>query len=116
MSVDSVFVHKMWNDYELSKMIGEDIPFAMLSDPGGSIGRMYGVYDEDSGVETRGRFIIDPDGNVRDSRFSRLLWAETLAKPSGRSELSSTYAPQKALKPCLRAGNLVRRLSSPTLT
>lgn len=77
MSVDSVFVHKMWNDYELSKMIGEDIPFAMLSDPGGSIGRMYGVYDEDSGVETRGRFIIDPDGNVQGF--------EVLTPPVGRN-------------------------------
>lgn len=26
---------------------------------------MYGVYDEDAGVEMRGRFIIDPDGNVQ---------------------------------------------------
>ncbi len=77
MSVDSVFVHKMWNDHELSKMIGKDIPFAMLSDPGGSIGRMYGVYDEDSGVETRGRFIIDPDGDVQGF--------EVLTPPVGRN-------------------------------
>ncbi len=61
MSVDSVYVHKIWNDHELSKMIGKDIPpFPMLSDQDGKIGKMYGIYDEDSGVETRGgRFIID---------------------------------------------------------
>ncbi|MBN2075727.1 MAG: redoxin domain-containing protein [Dehalococcoidales bacterium] len=46
-------------------MINKDIPFAMLSDQDGSIGKMYGIYDEDSGVETRGRFIIDPDGNIQ---------------------------------------------------
>ncbi len=64
VSVDSVFVHKMWNEHELSKMIGKDVPFPMLSDQDGSIGRMYGIYDEDGGVETRGRFLIDPDGVV----------------------------------------------------
>jgi alkyl hydroperoxide reductase subunit AhpC len=65
VSVDSIYVHKMWNDYELLKMINKDMPFPMLSDQDGSIGKMYGIYDEDSGVETRGRFIIDPDGNIQ---------------------------------------------------
>lgn len=55
----------MWNDHELSKMINKDVPFPMLSDQDGSIGKMYGIYDEDSGVNTRGRFIIDPDGNIQ---------------------------------------------------
>ncbi|MBP7518018.1 MAG: redoxin domain-containing protein, partial [Desulfobulbus sp.] len=32
MSVDSVFVHKMWDDHELSKMVNGGIPFPMLSD------------------------------------------------------------------------------------
>ena len=64
-SVDSIYVHKMWNEHELSKMINKDIPFAMLSDQDGSIGKIYGIYDDDTGVETRGRFIIDPDGNIQ---------------------------------------------------
>ena len=64
-SVDSIYVHKMWNDYELSKIINRDIPFPMLSDQDGCIGKLYGIYDDDSGVETRGRFIIDPDGNIQ---------------------------------------------------
>lgn len=37
----------------------------MVSDQGGKIGRLYGVYDEASGVDFRGRFIIDPDGIVQ---------------------------------------------------
>ena len=37
----------------------------MLSDSGGRIGRVYGVYDEESGVDIRGRFLIDPDGVVQ---------------------------------------------------
>lgn len=77
MSVDSTFVHKMWNDTELSKMIGKDIPYPMLSDQDGSIGKLYGIYDEDSGVETRGRFIIDPDGIVQAF--------EVLTPPVGRN-------------------------------
>ncbi len=65
VSVDSVFVHKIWNENELSKMLGKDVPFPMLSDQNGNVGRLYGVYNEEEGVETRGRFLIDPDGIVQ---------------------------------------------------
>ncbi len=37
----------------------------MLSDSGGRIGTIYGVYDEEAGVNIRGRFIIDPDFVIR---------------------------------------------------
>ena len=77
MSVDSVFVHKMWNDNELSKMVKGGVPYAMMSDAGGKIGTIYGIYDEVGGVETRGRFIIDPDGNVQAF--------EVLTPPVGRN-------------------------------
>jgi alkyl hydroperoxide reductase subunit AhpC len=65
MSTDSRFVHKVWQEHELSKMIEGGYPFPMLSDPGGKIGRIYGVYDEAAGVDIRGRFIIDSDFTVR---------------------------------------------------
>jgi alkyl hydroperoxide reductase subunit AhpC len=77
MSIDSMFVHKMWNDDELSKMVKGGIPFPMLSDAGGRVGRVYGVYDENAGVETRGRFIIDPDGVIQGY--------EVLTPPVGRN-------------------------------
>ncbi|MBV5317083.1 MAG: redoxin domain-containing protein, partial [Desulfobulbaceae bacterium] len=77
MSVDSVFVHKMWNDHELSKMVAGGIPFSMLSDGGGKVGTAYGVYDEDAGVENRGRFIIDPNGIIQGY--------EVLTPPVGRN-------------------------------
>ena len=77
MSVDSVFVHKMWNEKELSKMVDGGIPYAMCSDGGGKVGTIYGIYDEDAGVETRGRFIIDPDGIVQGY--------EVLTPPVGRN-------------------------------
>jgi len=76
MSVDSIYVHKMWNDNELSKMVKGGVPFPMLSDGGGKVGAAYGIYDEDVGVLNRGRFIIDPDGVVQGY--------EVLTPPVGR--------------------------------
>ena len=65
VSTNSKFVHKMWEEMELSKMIGGNMPFPMLSDGNGHIGTKYGVYDEGGGVNLRGRFIIDPDGVIQ---------------------------------------------------
>ncbi len=65
ISTDSRFSHKIWNEDELSKMVKGGIPFPMLSDQGGRIGRAYGVYDKAAGVDIRGRFLIDPDGIIQ---------------------------------------------------
>jgi alkyl hydroperoxide reductase subunit AhpC len=65
MSVDSRFSHKIWQEEELSKMVAGGVPFPLLSDPSGRIGRVYGVYDEEGAVDIRGRFIIDPDGVIQ---------------------------------------------------
>jgi len=89
VSVDSIFVHKMWNDHELSKMVDGGIPYPMLSDSGGHVGSLYGVYDEEAGVENRGRFIIDPDGNVQGF--------EVLTPPVGRN-VSETLRQIKAFQ------------------
>jgi peroxiredoxin (alkyl hydroperoxide reductase subunit C) len=76
VSVDSVFVHKMWNDHELSKMVDGGVPFHMVSDAAGNVGKVFGVYNENLGVELRGRFIIDPDGVIQAM--------EVLTPPVGR--------------------------------
>ena len=65
LSTDSRFVHKIWQEEELSKMVKGGVRFPMLSDAGGKIGSIYGVYDEAAGVDIRGRFIIDPDFVIR---------------------------------------------------
>jgi len=65
ISTDSRFTHKIWQEQELSKMVSGGVPFPMLSDAGGRIGAIYGVYDEAAGVDIRGRFIIDPDFVIR---------------------------------------------------
>jgi alkyl hydroperoxide reductase subunit AhpC len=64
-STDSRFVHKIWQEQELSKMVPGGFPFPMLSDAGGRIGSVYGIFDEAGGVDVRGRFLIDPDGVVQ---------------------------------------------------
>ncbi len=89
ISVDSPEVHKMWNEHELSKMVGKDIPFAMASDQGGSIGTDYGIYSEENGIDTRGRFIIDPDGVIQGF--------EVLSPPVGRN-VSETLRQFKAFQ------------------
>lgn len=58
-------------------MLGEDVPFPMLSDQNGKIGRLYGIYDEESGTSNRGRFIIDPDGIIQAF--------EVMTSPVGRN-------------------------------
>ena len=64
-SIDTKFTHKIWDETELSKLVKGGIPYPMIWDVGGQIGRMYGVYDEKSGLNGRGVFIIDPDGNIQ---------------------------------------------------
>ena len=77
ISTDSRFSHKIWQEGELSKMVPGGVPYPMLSDPNGRIGQVYGVFDEEAGVDIRGRFIIDPDGIIQA--------AETLTPPVGRN-------------------------------
>ena len=49
----------------------------MVSDGAGSLGRVYGVYDEGNGVNIRGRFLIDPDGVIQAM--------EVMTPPVGRN-------------------------------
>jgi peroxiredoxin (alkyl hydroperoxide reductase subunit C) len=77
VSTDSHHVHRAWQEAELSKMVPGGLPFPMLADPQGRIGSLFGVYDEEAGVDLRGSFIIDPDGVLQA--------AEIVAPSVGRS-------------------------------
>jgi len=77
ISVDTVYTHKVWQEGELSKMVPGGLPYPMLSDLGGKIGMLYGVHDEDLGLNLRGRFLIDPDGVIQAM--------EVLAPATGRN-------------------------------
>ena len=89
LSTDSRFIHKMWQEHELSKMVDGGVPFPMLSDAGGRVGKAYGLFDEDAGVETRGRFIIDPDGVLQGY--------EVLTPPVGRN-VNETFRQVQAFQ------------------
>lgn len=89
VSVDSHFVHKMWNDHELVKMVEGGVPFHMASDQAGNIGRAYGVWDEGQGIELRGRFLIDPDGVIQAM--------EVMTPPVGR-KLAETIRQVQAFQ------------------
>ena len=57
-------------------MTKDGIPWPMIADGAGNLGKVYGVYDEANGVNIRGRFLIDPDGVVQAM--------EVLTPPVGR--------------------------------
>lgn len=89
VSVDSHFVHKMWNDHELVKMVEGGVPFHMAADQAGNVGRAYGVWDETQGIELRGRFLIDPDGIIQAM--------EVMTPPVGR-KLAETIRQVQAFQ------------------
>ena len=95
ISADSVHSHKMWAETSPAitsalKETGRKFPpMPMVADPTFEIGRKYGVVDENEGVETRGRFIVDPDGIVRGY--------EVLNATVGRN-LAETFRQLQAFK------------------
>ena len=113
VSVDSQFVHKVWDEEELQKMVDGGIPFPMASDGSGAIGQVYGVYDEAAGVDIRGRFIIDPDGVIQamevltpavgrnlDETFRQVQAFQLVRKSKGTEATPSGWTPGKpTLKP-----------------
>jgi alkyl hydroperoxide reductase subunit AhpC len=89
ISTDTHFSHWMWK--KTSPTI-KDVPFAMASDPSGSVSRAYGVWNAKSGLNQRGRFIIDPDGVV--------MAVEVVTGPVGRNvdELIRQIKAMQAVK------------------
>ncbi|MBD98146.1 MAG: alkyl hydroperoxide reductase subunit C, partial [Candidatus Marinamargulisbacteria bacterium] len=61
VSTDTHFTHKAWHD--ASDTI-KKIKYPMLADPTGSFSRAFGVYDEQTGLDYRGTFVVNPEGNI----------------------------------------------------
>lgn len=55
----------------------KNVTYPMASDPSGAVSRAYGVWQAESGLNQRGRFIINPKGTI--------MAVEVLAGPIGRS-------------------------------
>ena len=67
VSTDTKFTHLAWREHE--KELAR-VNYPMGSDPTGKVGRMFGVYDEGSGLTLRGTFIINPDGVLLGSEVN----------------------------------------------
>jgi alkyl hydroperoxide reductase subunit AhpC len=59
VSTDTEYVHKAWQENE--KALAQ-VRYPMGADPSGRLARLFGVYDEDTGLALRGTFIINPEG------------------------------------------------------
>ena len=111
VSTDSRFSHKIWQEEELAKMVPGGVPYPMLSDAGGKIGAVYGVYDDLAGVNIRGRFIIDPDGVIQGmevltpsvgrnvAELIRQVKAFQLVRQTGEATPSGWQPGKPTLKP-----------------
>ena len=67
VSTDTHFVHMAWKNDE--KLLA-NVRYPMGADPTGKVTRLFGVYDEESGLALRGTFIISPDGIVVGSEVN----------------------------------------------
>lgn len=67
VSTDTKFVHLAWQRDE--KML-EKVKYPMGSDPTGTVSRLFGVYDEETGLDLRGTFIINPEGTLLNTEVN----------------------------------------------
>jgi NADH-dependent peroxiredoxin subunit C len=67
VSTDTKFVHLAWQRSE-KELAG--VKYPMGSDPTGKLSRMFGVYDEATGLALRGAFIISPDGTLLNAEIN----------------------------------------------
>jgi peroxiredoxin (alkyl hydroperoxide reductase subunit C) len=74
ISTDTHFSHWMWK--KTSPTV-KNVQYPIAGDPSGAVSRAYGVWQKDSGLNQRGRFIINPDGII--------MGVEVLAGPVGRN-------------------------------
>jgi alkyl hydroperoxide reductase subunit AhpC len=67
VSCDTKFVHLAWKKSE-----GElaDVKYPMGSDTTGNLSRMFGVYDDATGLALRGTFILSPDGKLMNAEVN----------------------------------------------
>ncbi|RMH79573.1 MAG: peroxiredoxin [Acidobacteria bacterium] len=67
VSTDTKYTHLAWQRWE--KLL-EKVRFPMGADPTGKVSRLFGVYDENTGLALRGTFIINPDGILVGSEIN----------------------------------------------
>ncbi len=58
VSTDTKYTHLAW---QATEKLLENVRYPMGADPTGRVSRLFGVYDENTGLALRGTFIINPD-------------------------------------------------------
>lgn len=87
VSTDTKFVQSSWQQ---SEKLLEGVKFTMAADPTGKVSRIFGVYDEETGLALRGTFIISPAGKLVSSEVSYYNVARS-AKELVRKVEANTY-------------------------
>ena len=67
ISTDTKYTHLAWKDAE--KLLAT-LQYPMGADRTGEVSRLFGVYDEKTGLALRGTFIINPDGLLVSSEVN----------------------------------------------
>ena len=67
VSTDTKFSHMAWHQ---SEKLMEGVKFPMGADPTGKVSKMFGIYDENTGLALRGTFIINPEGKLIGSEVN----------------------------------------------
>jgi alkyl hydroperoxide reductase subunit AhpC len=95
-----VELHQKWEETELSKMIAGGIRFPMISDPGGTIGTRYGVYNGQASTDQRGRFIIDPQGVLQSMEITCDILGRNIAEILRQVRALKHHQETGELMPC----------------
>ncbi len=109
VSTDTKFVHLAWQKEE--KLL-EKVKYPMGADPTGKLSKLFGVYDEETGLALRGTFIINPEGKLLGSEVNfynvgrnseellRKIEANTYLAEYGEQACPARWKPgAKTLKP-----------------
>jgi peroxiredoxin len=67
VSTDTKFAHLAW---KTSERMLKDVKFLMAADPAGHVSRYFDVWDQDTGLDLRGTFIINPQGVLVSSEVN----------------------------------------------
>lgn len=67
VSTDTKFSHLAWRNSE--KLLA-NVKYRLAADPTGTVSKLFGVYDANSGLALRGTFIINPDGVLVSSEIN----------------------------------------------
>ena len=67
VSTDTRYAHLAWRN---SEKLLQNVKYPMAADPTGVLSRLFGVYDEATGLALRGTFIIDPGSKLVSSEVN----------------------------------------------